>query len=822
MCLSALPNNFLLFFEFKKQLYPIRDGCVFSAAPAPVSITIGPIRPFLGVDMPAARFGFGLMISIQLGALLVSCGSPDSVPTGTPTDKPATATLRMPSPSQTVDRIEDAPAAPLASGANFACAQTISHGIACWGNNRSGQLGNGTQFSSTLPQPVSRMTSGVKSIVAGWSHACALRTGGGLECWGSNAKGQLGDGTNADSFSPVAVFGLAEGVKAVAAGTRHTCVLMETGAVKCWGENASGGVGDGTNINRNTPVEVPGLEAGVKALDAGAGHTCTLMSDGSVKCWGWNPAGQIGNGTRTDSRLPVDVSGLSGPVRAIAAGDQHTCALLEDGSVRCWGANASGQLGDGSRIRSSTPVAVGGLSGVVAVSAGGAHTCALLADGPVWCWGDDQTGQLGDGGYENRSSPVEVTGLTGAVEFISAGYGHTCAVMRDRGIQCWGWNTEGQLGDGTVQSRRIPGNVTGYAGGIAAISVGWSNTCALQSPEGGIRCWGLNDGGQLGDGTREDSLSPVEADGLGSGRIAVAVGGGHVCALSGTGGVNCWGRNEHGQLGNGTVADLNSPVDVAGLPEEIAALALGKAHACVLTVRGGVKCWGANESGQLGDGTTADSGIPVYVLGLAEGVSAIAAGASHTCALGRNGALKCWGSNQYGQLGDATLENRSAPVDVSGLTAGVDSIAAGGSHTCAIASGVKLMCWGWNAYGQLGDSTPTDRNAPVDVKWLAGTAATVAAGADFTCVILRTGFLRCWGNNEFGQLGDGTTTAHHTPISVQGLKYKVLMLAAGYYTTCVVTVDGNLKCWGNNLYGQLGNGAVSNSNVPVDVVGLGF
>ena len=239
--------------------------------------------------MPAARSGSILALSILFGALLVSCGSPEAVATGTPAAKPATATIRIPSPSRAVTPVEDAPVAPLASGANHTCVLTIGHGAACWGNNRNGQLGNGTQLSSGLPQQVSRMTSGVLSIAAGWSHACALRAGGGLECWGSNAKGQLGDGTNADSFSPVAVFGLAEGVKAVAAGTRHTCVLMGTGGVKCWGENASGGLGDGTNINRNVPVEVPGLEAGVKALDAGAGHTCALMSDGSVKCWGWNP-----------------------------------------------------------------------------------------------------------------------------------------------------------------------------------------------------------------------------------------------------------------------------------------------------------------------------------------------------------------------------------------------------------------------------------------------------------------------------------------------------------------------------------------------------
>ncbi|MBN2084619.1 MAG: hypothetical protein JW748_05290 [Anaerolineales bacterium] len=768
------------------------------------------------------RVRFTLILAAALGVWPASCGpSGDVSPTAMPDAKPATPTARIVSPSRTDLPEEYSADSPMALGASHTCARTIGNGAACWGNNRYGQLGNGTILGSSLPQPVSRMTGGVKSIAAGWSHACALLSGGGLECWGSNTKGQLGDGTTTESLSPVAVLGLAEGVKAVAAGHRHTCALMETGGVKCWGENASGGLGDGTTINRSIPVDVPGLEAGVKAVAAGAGHTCALMQDGSVKCWGWNPSGQLGNGTQTNGLLPGDVGGLSGPVRAVAAGDQHTCALLEDGSAACWGANASGQLGDGSRIRSSVPAGVKGLySAAVQLTAGGAHTCVRLEGGGAACWGDDQSGQLGDGGYENRTVPVEVTGLAGDVEYIAAGYSHTCALLLDRRIQCWGWNAEGQLGDGTAKGRRIPGDVAGYAGGVAAIAVGWANTCALDLTGGGIRCWGLNGGGQLGDGTFDDSLSPVEVDGPASGRISVAVGGGHVCALSAAGGVKCWGRNDRGQLGSGTAADRNTPIDVAGLPEEIIAITAGKEHTCALTVLGGVKCWGANGSGQLGDGTTSDSGKPVDALGLSENASAIAAGSGHTCALLRGGAVKCWGSNKYGQLGDGTREERAVPVDVTGLAAGADSIAAGGSHTCAIVSGGQLKCWGWNAYGQLGDSTPTDRNTPVDVRWLAGTPAFVSAGADYTCAILRAGNLRCWGNNEFGQLGDGTAAVRHTPVNVQGLKGKVLLLAAGYYTACAVTADGRMMCWGNNLYGQLGNGATANSSLPVAVTGL--
>jgi alpha-tubulin suppressor-like RCC1 family protein len=772
--------------------------------------------------MSAGKFGIHLMYSVVLGTLLVSCGSSEgAAPTEIPAAKTAPATKRMTAPSPTVPPAELPRAGLLALGGSHTCALTVGMGAACWGNNRYGQLGNGTFFSSSIPQPVSRLSSGVISIAAGWAHACAVRADGGLECWGSNAKGQLGDSTTADSSSPVEVFGLREGVKAVTAGHRHTCALMEEGSVKCWGENASGGLGDGTNINRSTPVDVPELESGVKAVEAGAGHTCALMEDGSVKCWGWNPSGQLGNGTVVESRLPADVTGLPAPVRALAAGDQHTCALLEDGSIACWGANASGQLGNGTRIRSNAPVAVDGLPGAaVAITAGGAHSCALLEGNVLVCWGDDQSGQLGDGGYENQSRPVTVGALAGEVEEVSAGIGNTCAVMKDNRVQCWGGNAEGQLGDGTVKGRRTPGDVAGFAGGAAVVSAGWSNTCALLLTSGGIRCWGLNGGGQLGNGAFDDSASPSDVAGLAAGSIAIAVGGGHACALSRSGKVICWGRNDQGQLGNGTQKDQSTPAEVAGLPEAIVAITAGKEHTCALTARGGVKCWGSNEFGQLGDEGAALSSKPVDVRGLSEGTAAISAGAAHTCALGRNGGMKCWGSNRYGQLGDGSLTDRSAPADVFGLSAGVNAVSAGGYHTCAIVSGWKLLCWGWNAFGQLGDSTPTDRNAPVDVHWLAGTAAYVSAGADFTCAIMRAGNLRCWGNNEFGQLGDGTTTVHHTPVDVIGLKYKVLLLAAGYYSTCAVTEDGRMKCWGNNLYGQLGNGGAVNSSVPVDVIGL--
>jgi alpha-tubulin suppressor-like RCC1 family protein len=374
-----------------------------------------------------------------------------------------------------------------------------------------------------LVQPAMATSTG-SAISASDEHTCALTSAAGVQCWGSNSSGQLGNGTTTDSSTPVDVSALGSGVVAISAGSDFTCALTSAGAVKCWGSNGSGELGNGTTTNSSTPVDVSGLSSGVVAISAGPSAACALTSTGAAKCWGSNGFGQLGDGTTTDSSTPVDVIGLSSGVVAIDANSyRHTCAVTSGGAAKCWGRNSDGQLGDGTTTDSSTPVDVSGLSsGVVAISVGGFHTCALTRGGAVTCWGDNEwAGQLGDGTTTDSATPVAVIGLSSGVSAISAGGYYTCAVTTAGAAKCWGSNTYGQLGDGTDIDRLTPVDVSGLASGVSAISAATNtsddvdHTCALMSA-GAVLCWGYNGSGQLGDGTTADSSTPVYVQGFAS------------------------------------------------------------------------------------------------------------------------------------------------------------------------------------------------------------------------------------------------------------------------------------------------------------------
>ena len=676
----------------------------------------------------------------------------------------------------------------------------------------------GKGLFAPLPAPVQESRAAIVS--SGEAHTCAITPSGGVKCWGDNDYGQLGDGTNTDRHAPVDVVGLTSGVTSISTGIDHTCALTTNGGVKCWGGNYFGQLGDGTTTYRNTPVDVVGLTSGIASVSSGGDHTCAVTNSGGVKCWGDNDFGQFGDGTYSDSYVPVDVVDLTSGIISVSTGYRHTCAVTTSGGVKCWGDNDFGQLGDGTYSDSYVPVDVVDLtSGIISVSTGYWHTCAVTTSGGVKCWGSNYYGELGDGTTTYSNIPVDVVGLTSGVAFASSGYRHTCAVTTSGGVKCWGWNENGQLGVGTTRRRYTPVDVVGLTSGIASISSGGRHICAVTT-SGGVKCWGSNKNGQLGDGTTTNSYTPVDVVGLTSGVASVSSGNLHTCAVTNSGGVKCWGSNYYSQLGDGSDISRYMPVDVVELTSGVDSVSSGNRHTCAVTTSGGVKCWGNNDYGQLGDGTTTDSYIPVDVVGLTSGIASVSSGVDHTCAVTNSGGVKCWGSNFIGKLGDGTSTDSYMPVDVVELTSGVDSVSSGNRHTCAVTTSGGVKCWGNNDYGQLGDGTTTDSYIPVDVVGLTSGIASVSSGVDHTCAVTNSGGVKCWGSNFIGKLGDGTSTDSYMPVDVVGLTSGVASISSVGNHTCAVTTSGGVKCWGDDYYGQLGDGTTTDSYTPVDVEGL--
>ncbi|MBI3358436.1 MAG: hypothetical protein HY037_02450 [Nitrospirae bacterium] len=330
-----------------------------------------------------------------------------------------------------------------------------------------------SQESNEVSATATSTVANPKAIAAGDAHTCAILASGSVKCWNNNNDTPTATST------------------AITAGGRHTCaILLPDNSVQCWGDNNFGQLGDGTVIATSTPM----------AIAAGDAHTCAILTDGSVKCWGNNEDGQLGNGAiitgdPSSTSTPVSVIGI-GTAITITAGEAHTCAILTDGSVKCWGSNNLGQLGVDviNTVATSTPALVPGIT-AKAITAGGRHTCAiLLLDNTVKCWGDNNFGQLGDGTFNATSNPVSIGIATSTA--ITAGLGHTCALLLGKSVQCWGFNASGQLGNDRFTNSNIPVTVIGVTD-ATAIDAGLAHTCAILE-SGIITCWGDNTNDQLG------------------------------------------------------------------------------------------------------------------------------------------------------------------------------------------------------------------------------------------------------------------------------------------------------------------------------------
>lgn len=360
------------------------------------------------------------------------------------------------------------------------------------------------------------------------------------------------------------------------------------------------------------------------AVTAGFAHTCALLADGAVKCWGANEHGQLGDGTTRDHSAPVDAA-LPGPAGAVAAGYVHTCAAVS-GNVYCWGDNTVGELGDPTRMDTSHPGLVPGISGVTALAGGGGenagtprtyygHTCAITG-GAVWCWGADESGQLGDGAFRvSRPAPAAVGGLAGGATAIAAGDRHSCAVVAGA-VECWGADSAGQLGDGGSQNQAVPRQV--IAAGALAVAAGSGHSCAVVGPAGSeaLQCWGDNSGGQVAGGVNSPAVQPTPlavSVGFTFHPTGAAAGSAHTCAFTaGAAGPVCFGSNASSELG---LPPTPRGLNTLGLAA-VQGLTAGYDHSCALLGDGSIWCWGDDSWGQLGNGTVGGAvAVPVVVSG---------------------------------------------------------------------------------------------------------------------------------------------------------------------------------------------------------------
>ncbi|HEX6252129.1 MAG TPA: protein kinase [Gemmatimonadaceae bacterium] len=341
----------------------------------------------------------------------------------------------------------------IATGGAHSCLVTASGRAYCWGGNDRGQLGSGNTTRHTSPSAVGDDLR-FAAITSGLSHSCAITRDGSAWCWGENGNGQLGDRSHTARLGPVQV---ADGhaFRSLEAGAAHTCGLDRGGRVWCWGSNARGQLGAGDAGTRDSPVPVAiDTDRRFASIALGWSFSCGLDGSGSAMCWGENASGQLGNGTRESRRSPTAVR-TDLEFVAITAGSGHACGLTEAGEAWCWGRNTRGQLGDGTRADQAQPVRVKTPVRFVAVSAGAVHTCAIATDGTAYCWGQNTYGQLGDGGTTDRDEPVPVA-RDHVFALVRAFGSHTCGATASGEAFCWGYNLDGQLGDGTRVHRTRP------------------------------------------------------------------------------------------------------------------------------------------------------------------------------------------------------------------------------------------------------------------------------------------------------------------------------------------------------------------------------
>lgn len=681
------------------------------------------------------------------------------------------------------------------SGAS--CATLSDKKTYCWGYNTLAQVTANSATSASEMKTQMDLQSDPSKLSSHYQSNCALYANGKVYCWGANAYGQVAtyDGAAAvtASIGPL-VRPAQEPAVDVATGYFHTCVVLGDGTVGCKGRGAGGRLGNNATTDAVTDlVFVSGLPQDAVKVAAGQDSSCAVLDDGSVYCWGGNDYGTLGNGTTSASpSLVATASLITTGAKDITAGTNHFCAQMTDNTVKCWGQNLVGEVGVGSTSVVSTPTAVTLSSTVTSVQAGGRVTCALLSNGEPYCWGYNGLGGIGDGTTTTRTSPTKVLALSDKVSSIAVGYINTCAILQTDGrLMCWGNNLYGQAKGFGITMPFARDLVHTFQQKVKDIFLSTSTSPTAGTPQTG-------------------------------------------CVILTTGETKCWGDNQTAQLGRLEATLTQAPLgQVTGLGATITkALSGGVGFMCALLESTGVQCWGSNSLGQIGNGgvVTAPNVVdpPDTPTGLSTGVTQVIGNSSHVCALLTGGTVSCWGSSTYGQAGICATSRTTPLTIVDGASANITNIvqvATNATTSCALNSSGVMKCWGLNIYGIFanGVTSATCTTAATDASAAPVKFKKIALGKLHACGIATSGAAYCWGNNITGSVAQTSSDVFLTPLVVPGLESGVTDITAGDYHSCAVLSDGSVRCWGLDSLGQLGTNTRHQNLIytPTQPVGLG-
>lgn len=555
--------------------------------------------------------------------------------------------------------------AQVTTGNAFTCARKTDATLWCAGNNGQGQGGNGSTSPATQTAftQVGALTTWT-GVDAGTSHLCGTRTDGTVWCWGDNTSGQIGNGTSGGSAvtSPTKV-GTATDWAQVSAGGSTTCGVKTGGTLWCWGDNSLGQAGTGSAGGTVLSATQVGSATNWASVSVGNQHACALRTNGTLWCWGSGGSGRLGLGSTADAASPTQV-GTGTAWTIVDAGYTNSCGTQTNGTVYCWGSSATHANGAGIGQDTFGGFVGGPWSQVELGDTGG---CAIRSDQTLWCWGTNLNGQVGVGDSVMRSVPTQVGSATWSK--VEQGTAHTCGIRTNGTMWCWGVNTAGQLGQGNTSPSSVPVQV-GSATDWVALSADVATTCGIRTG-GTMWCWGSNATGQQGTGGTAASVTSPQAAAGGTAVWSQVAVGAHACGIRTNGTLWCWGANSSGQVGNGGITQQNSPVQI-GAATDWTRIAIATASTCGIRSTGGgtLYCWGGNGSGQLGMGAgdTTTRYSPTIVPGSLTW-STVDVGGATTCAVRTTGALRCWGANTNGQLGDGTLTSHGdTGSDVAGVS----------------------------------------------------------------------------------------------------------------------------------------------------------